>query len=174
MPPPPWETQAADTQQPVHPNYPQEMQTTQVVGTNTQPMYNSMHSYPVGMYVQPPTSNQLATLHNQPIENYQLAHQALEGSSMMGMVTQGGNMYYQPVQGNQLPGYGSHPQYLDQRMYALTMGDDTAAHNPPYQATSSYMQPSMRPKPEDKLFGDLVNMAKSKPKNSSLDTPGSA
>ncbi|KAK8660762.1 hypothetical protein V6N13_051673 [Hibiscus sabdariffa] len=84
-----------------------------------------------------------------------------------------GSMYPQQMYGNQMGtyGYGQQP-YLDQQMYGLSIRDDNALRNSSYQVpTSSYVPPSKPSKPEDKLFGDLVNMAKTKPTKS---TPGRA
>ncbi|KAL4303217.1 hypothetical protein GQ457_10G002190 [Hibiscus cannabinus] len=79
----------------------------------------------------------------------------------------------QQMYGNQMGayGYGQQP-YLDQQMYGLSIRDDNALRNSSYQVpTSSYTPPSKPSKPEDKLFGDLVNMAKTK---STKPTPGRA
>ncbi|KAG7540541.1 hypothetical protein ISN45_Aa07g007400 [Arabidopsis thaliana x Arabidopsis arenosa] len=71
----------------------------------------------------------------------------------------------QQAYGNQMGGYGygynqqqqgSSP-YLDQQMYGLSLRDQTSHQVPP----SSSMKP--KNKPEDKLFGDLVDISKFKP-----------
>ena len=81
------------------------------------------------------------------------------------------SMYPQQIYGNQYMGYGygqqqQGVQYLQQQMYGLSVRDDSGLNNTSYQvATSSSYVPSGKPsKPEDKLFGDLVDMAKVKPK----------
>ena len=106
-------------------------------------------------------------------------------------------MHQIPMQGSQLTlyGYGLQPgaQFYDQRrpmylsaganelaqrMYGLSMQGNSTYMNmtPSYQTptSSSYLQQSSKPpKPEDKLFGDLVNMAKSKPIKPSANKIGS-
>ncbi|KAG7540620.1 VHS domain [Arabidopsis thaliana x Arabidopsis arenosa] len=78
----------------------------------------------------------------------------------------------QQAYGNQMGGYGygynqqqqgSSP-YLDQQMYGLSMRDQTSHQVPSSSSTTSYLPP-MKPKnkPEDKLFGDLVDISKFKP-----------
>ncbi|KAG4190319.1 hypothetical protein ERO13_A07G023300v2 [Gossypium hirsutum] len=84
-----------------------------------------------------------------------------------------GSMYPQQMYGNQMGAYGyGQQQYLNQQMYGLSIRDDNALRNSSYQvSTSSYVPPSKPSKPEDKLFGDLVDMAKIK---STKTTPGRA
>jgi hypothetical protein len=78
----------------------------------------------------------------------------------------------QQAYGNQMGGYGygynqqqqgSSP-YLDQQMYGLSMRDQTSHQVASSSSTTSYLPP-MKPKnkPEDKLFGDLVDISKFKP-----------
>lgn len=78
----------------------------------------------------------------------------------------------QQAYGNQMGGYGygynqqqqgSSP-YLDQQMYGLSIRDQTSHQVPSSSSTTSYLPP-MKPKnkPEDKLFGDLVDITKFKP-----------
>lgn len=182
MPPPPWEIQDTNSQ---------PMQVTQVVLTQSQPIQNGSprmgnNDQVVGMYIQPITSGQLAAMqHPQSPQSNQMMGmypQQLQGGQMMGMLPQSSPMYPYQMQGNQMGGYGygyGYPQqpdaqYLDQRMYGLSMQDDSALRNS--SKSSSYASSSSTPlnrqsKPEDKLFGDLVDMAKLKPKNS---TPGRA
>ena len=72
--------------------------------------------------------------------------------------------------GNQMAGYvygygqQQNPQFLDQRMSGLSIRDDSALRNSSYQPSFPSYVPSEKPsKPEDKLFGDLVDIAKFKP-----------
>ncbi|KAF3328729.1 target of Myb protein 1-like protein [Carex littledalei] len=96
------------------------------------------------------------------------------GGQMMGY----GGYMQQPVQdasqyygqmGQQMYGYGASmggTNDLSQRMYGLSVQDKTGGYaSGAAYSSSTPMVPSSRPaKPEDKLFGDLVSMAKSKPK----------
>ncbi|KAF8400810.1 hypothetical protein HHK36_014112 [Tetracentron sinense] len=189
LPPPPWEAQPAESSQLVGTHYPQPMQVTQVMVTHSQPGQSGTHPRPmgndqaVGMYVQPITSGHLAAIHNQPIQSNHLVGihpQPFQGGQMMGMLPQsmqGGHlafMHPQPMQSNQLAGYGygqlSQAQFVEQGMYGFSVRDGSALRNASYQVSTSYLPPSKPSKPEDKLFGDLVDFAKSKPKT----TPGRA
>ncbi|KAF8393383.1 hypothetical protein HHK36_021626 [Tetracentron sinense] len=182
FPPPPWEAQPMDGNQLVGGHYPQPMQVSQFVLTHSQPAQNSMHPQPLGnnqvagMYIQPITSGQLSAIHNQTIHNNQLVghHQLIQGGQMMGMLPQPmqvghlGSIHQQQMYSNQFAGYGygqrQEAQFIEQRMYGLSQRDDNASRNSSYQvSTSSYLPPSKPSKPEDKLFGDLVDMARLKP-----------
>ncbi|XP_056856182.1 TOM1-like protein 9 [Raphanus sativus] len=77
----------------------------------------------------------------------------------------------QQAYGNQMGGgygYGYNQQqqgsspYLEQQMHGMSIRDQ-ASHQAP-SSSSSYLPP-MKPKnkPEDKLFGDLVDISKFKP-----------
>lgn len=103
--------------------------------------------------------------------------------------------FYQPsMQGAQMGGYYAYPQhsavpYYDQRrpysneianrMYGLSMQDNSSLanasslHQGPTASSLSVQlhQPMRPPKPEDKFFGDLVNIAKSK-QNKPVDKIG--
>ncbi|KAE8718878.1 branched-chain-amino-acid aminotransferase-like protein 3 [Hibiscus syriacus] len=113
--------------------------------------------YPGSMYPQQMPAGQMGSMYPQQMAAGQM-----------------GSMYpQQQMYGNQMGayGYGQQP-YLDQQMYGLSIRDDNALRNSSYQLpTSSYTPPSKPSKPEDKLFGDLVNMAKTKP---TKPTPGRA
>lgn len=71
----------------------------------------------------------------------------------------------------------SSPEELSQRMYGLSMQDNSMFVNKTssYQSsTPSYLHQSNMPsKPDDKLFGDLVNMAKAKQNNPTSNKVGS-
>lgn len=143
--------------------YPQLMQSSQMVGMYPQPMQSGMM---VGMYPQPMQSGQLMGVYPQPIQAAQMAGSyppPLQSNQTAGM-------YFQPMQGGQ-PAYGYQQpgaQYLEQRMYGLSIYDNSRSsmtNNSSYNMPlSSYVQPNKPSKPEDKLFGDLVDMAKSKNK----------
>ncbi|KAJ4752522.1 Target of Myb protein 1 [Rhynchospora pubera] len=97
------------------------------------------------------------------------------GGQMMGygymQPAQDASQYYSQM--GQTYGYGAGmgvPNDLSQRMYGLSVQDKSSGYGSGAAGGLSYsnnspMVPSSRPaKPEDKLFGDLVSMAKSKPK----------
>ncbi|KAF9681126.1 hypothetical protein SADUNF_Sadunf06G0193100 [Salix dunnii] len=180
LPPPPWEAQQADTSQVVGAQYPQSLQATQMVVTQSQPLPGGMHPHgpqPVGneqlgMYMQTAPSNQF----------FGMNPHAMQGGQYMGMYPQPmqagpmASMYPQQAYGNQMAGYGYGQQqgtlYLDQRMHGLSVRNDNGLRNSSYQVPTSSYVPSGKPsKPEDKLFGDLVDISKFKPGKS---TPGRA
>ncbi|KAG5244271.1 TOM1 protein [Salix suchowensis] len=180
LPPPPWEAQQADTSQVAGAQYPQSLQATQMAVTQSQPLPGGMHPHgpqPVGneqlgMYMQTAPSNQF----------FGMNPQAMQGGPYMGMYSQPmqagpmASMYPQQAYGNQMAGYGYGPQqgtqYLDQRMHGLSVRNDNGLRNSSYQVPTSSYVPSGKPsKPEDKLFGDLVDISKFKPGKS---TPGRA
>lgn len=104
--------------------------------------------------------------------------------------TQMTSMYPQPMYGNQMTGYGyqmpgygyggyglqQDAQQLEQRMYGMSVMDDTAVRGSGSSQTSmaSYL-PAMKKqsKGDDKLFGDLVDMVKLKPSNTPPGRTGS-
>ncbi|KAJ1396401.1 VHS domain [Sesbania bispinosa] len=179
LPPPPWEAQPTDNGSPGS-QYPQPLQVTQVVMTHVQsaalPQGPQAMGYgqAVGMYMQPNASH-MSTINNHAQSNQLGLHpQYIQGvgGPYMGMVShqmQNGpvaSMYPQHMYGNQFVGYGygqqQGVQYVEQQMYGLSVKGDSTPRN------SSYVPSGKPSKPEDKLFGDLVNMAKVKPKS----TPG--
>ncbi|KDP34202.1 hypothetical protein JCGZ_07773 [Jatropha curcas] len=203
LPPPPWESQAADTGSPVAgTQYPQPpMQVTQVVVTHAQPVPSGMHpqvmqppgnDHLVGMYIQPITTGQYPAFNNPAIHsNHMGLHpQAVQGGQYMGMLPQPqpqqmpmqagqmASMYPHQMYGNHMAGYGygqqQGAQYLDQRMYGLSIRDDNSARNSNYEVSPSSYMPLKKPnKPEDKLFGDLVDIAKFKPTKTTPESAGS-
>ncbi|KAJ6295561.1 hypothetical protein OIU78_023562 [Salix suchowensis] len=156
LPPPPWEAQPADTSPVTGAQYPQSMQVTQMAVTPLQPP-------PSGMHPQGPNE---------------------QGGQYMGMYPQHmqagpmASMYPQQMYGNQMAGYGYGPQqgtqFLEQRMHGLSVRDDNGLRNSSYQVSTTPYVPSGKPsKPEDKLFGDLVDISKFKPGKSTPGTAGS-
>ncbi|XP_029127807.1 TOM1-like protein 9 isoform X2 [Cajanus cajan] len=180
FPPPPWEAQPTDTDSPVASSqYPHPLQVTQMVMTQIQHPLGPQamgHDQAVGMYMHPNASH-MSTMNN-PAQNNQfgLLPQHIQGvpGPYMGMVSHQMHnspvvsMYPQQMYGNQFVGYGygQQPgvQYLEQQMYGLSVRDDGALRNSYQVSATSYVPPGKPSKPEDKLFGDLVNMAKVKPK----------
>ncbi|KAJ4842973.1 hypothetical protein Tsubulata_017443 [Turnera subulata] len=196
LPPPPWEAQPTESGSPVAgTQYPQPLQVAQVVVTQAPAMPNGMHmqgpqpmrnDQAVGMYVQPMATGHFPGYNNHALQSNQFVGmhpQAIQGGQYMGMVpqlpAQAGMMtpmYPQQMYGNQMAGYGygqqQVPQYLEQQMYGLSVRDESGLKNSTYQvSTSSYVPPMKPSKPEDKLFGDLVDIAKFKPAKSG---PGKA
>ncbi|MED6112532.1 hypothetical protein PIB30_062529 [Stylosanthes scabra] len=118
-------------------------------------------------------------------------HQQIQGvvpaGAYMSMVPhqmQNGNMAYmyphhQQMYGNQFLGYGHGQQqqgvqYVEQQMYGLSVSDDIGMMRNSYQVSATSYVPSGKPtKPEDKLFGDLVDMAKVKSPKTTADRAGS-
>jgi hypothetical protein len=169
--------------------YPQSMQGTQGVVTHghsgahplgPQPMGNGQM---VGMYIPPITSSHLSGINSQVGQNQHLGlhSQPIQGGPYMGMpshpmqAAQMASMYPQQMYGNQYAGYGygqpQGPQYLEQRMYGLSVNDNNGMRNSYQVSPSSYVPSSKPSRPDDKLFGDLVDMAKVK---STKPTPGRA
>ncbi|KAB2024776.1 hypothetical protein ES319_D06G109100v1 [Gossypium barbadense] len=164
LPPPPWEAQGADS--------------SPVAGAQWQPQ-GSQHmgsDQAVGMYIQPITPGHYSTINNQANQGNQFAdfnHQQSPGTQYMGMVPQqmpGGQMTSYPQHTQQMygnpqmgaSGFGQQ-QYLDEQMHGLSIRDDNGLRNSSYQvSTSSYVPPSRPSNPEDRMFGDLVDMAKVK------------
>ncbi|XP_058074325.1 TOM1-like protein 9 [Magnolia sinica] len=165
--------------------YPQSMQGGQLAPMHSQPIQSGGVMYPqqmqggqlAGMYPQQMQGVQVGGMYPQQMQGGQLAGmypQQMQGGQFVGMYPQPVQygqqvgMYPQLMQGGQMAGYGygQQPgtQFLEQRMYGLSMQDDSRYMNTSYQMTSStYVQPIKPAKPEDKLFGDLVNIAKTKP-----------
>ncbi|PSR91792.1 TOM1-like protein [Actinidia chinensis var. chinensis] len=176
LPPPPWEAQPTDNHQPEGSQYPQPLHATQVVATHSQPIPITHQGF------QPMGNDQMAGMH---IQNNQLVGphpQPIPGGQSMGVYPQQQMPFIYPQQmyGNQMAGFGygygygqqQNPQFLDQRMSGLYVRDDSALRNSSYQPSISSYVPSGKPlKPEDKLFGDLVDIAKFKPTKT---TPGRA
>ncbi|KAK4787579.1 hypothetical protein SAY86_011412 [Trapa natans] len=176
LPRPPWEAPPAESSELMGSQYPQQMppsagneqimptymphatETAQYAGMNSHPAYqqsNQMHPF-------------------QP--------QQMQGGHYMGMVQQqmpGAQMPYEyspPVYGGNVAAYGydhAGAQYLDQHMHGLSVRDDSGLGHPnsSYYASSSFSSSSastylppmkQQSKQEDKLFGDLVDMARVK------------
>uniref|UniRef100_M4F0D9 VHS domain-containing protein n=1 Tax=Brassica campestris TaxID=3711 RepID=M4F0D9_BRACM len=174
FPPPPWEAQHQDYSPTAESGSPfsRQMHQTQVAFTHAQqypqmpqtgqPVNNSpypqMPQTGSGMYMQQPMPNQ--------------AHQAQQQQQMM-MAQYYAQQQQQQAYGTQMGGYGygynqqqqqGGRPYLDQQMYGLSMRDQTSHHVSSSSSTTSYLPPTKpKNKPEDKLFGDLVDISKFKP-----------
>ncbi|CAA3002584.1 TOM1 2 [Olea europaea subsp. europaea] len=189
LPPPPWESQL-DNSQFGNNQSPQRMQvTTQLTITHSQPFPSGTYlpgspvanDQVVGMYIQPIATGNFTAINNQGMG---LHPQSIQGPQM-GMFShpvQSGQMAYmypQQTYGNQMANYGygygqqQNTQVFEQNMSRLSIRDDSILRNnsfssAPTPASSYVPRPS---KPEDKLFGDLVDITKFKP---SKTTPGRA
>ncbi|XP_054796766.1 TOM1-like protein 9 [Prosopis cineraria] len=164
-----------------HPQSPQAMGNDQVVGIYLPP--NANGHMPAISHMPPNANGHVPAINPHVGQSNQFGFypQQIQGGVMpfMGMVpnlqaSPLASMYPPQMYGNQYAGYGYGQQavpYLEQQMYGLCVRDDGGLRNPSYQVSSSSYAPSGKPsKPEDKLFGDLVDMAKVKPK----PTPGRA
>ncbi|GMI83878.1 hypothetical protein HRI_002057100 [Hibiscus trionum] len=179
FPPPPWEAQVAEASPVAVPQYPQSMVTQVVVTPPLGPQHMGSDQV-VGIYIQPITTGHLSAINNQQQQAVQgnqfggFHPQGVQGTHMgmipqqMPVVPQMMAPTYSPQQiygGQLMAPYGGHgqQQYVDQQMYGLSIRDDSGSINSSYQVpTSSYPPPTKPSKPEDKLFGDLVDMAKIK------------
>lgn len=194
LPPPPWEAQPSDNgspvaggQYPLPPQYPQPPQFSHVQSSaNHQGPQAMGYGQAGGMYMQPNANGHMSAVNNQVGSNQLGMHpQHMQGVAghYMGMAShqaQGGpaaSMYPQQMYGNQFAGYGYGQQqqqgvpYIEQQMYGMSVRDDSYLRNSSSnQGYTSYVPSGKPSKPEDKLFGDLVDMAKVKPKT----TPGRA
>ncbi|KAK9683733.1 hypothetical protein RND81_10G161300 [Saponaria officinalis] len=181
LPPPPWESQPSESNQPFSPQYSPSMAGQQ------SPSFQGGMQHPFA--TQPTGSDQVAGMYNQQMAGHMAAMNPQQMQShpgmfpqpypgqMMGMGPQGmqpgqmGSMYPAQMYPNQMAGYGyGYPQqpdsqYLDQRMYGMSLRDDSSVRKSSSQTSMASYLPPMRqqPKGDDKLFGDLVDMAKLKP-----------
>ncbi|XP_028781220.1 TOM1-like protein 9 isoform X1 [Neltuma alba] len=190
LPPPPWEAQPTDNGSSLAGSqYPQPLQVTQVIMTHVQSSAHPQspqamgNDQVAGMYMPPNANGHMPAInpHGGQSNQFGFYPQQIQGGVVpfMGMVpnlqaSPLASMYPPQMYGNQYTGYGYGQQqvpYLDQQMYGLSVRDDGGMRNSSYQvSTSSYPSSGKPSKPEDKLFGDLVDMAKVKPK----PTPGRA
>ncbi|TKY58284.1 Target of Myb protein 1 [Spatholobus suberectus] len=176
LPPPPWEAQPADNGSPVAgTQYPHVQNAAHPLGPRA--MGNDQG---VSMYMQPNANSHMSAINNHVGSNQMgLQPQHMQGVAgpYMGMASHqmhgGPVMYPQQMYGNQFMGYGYDQQqvpYIERQMYGMSVRDDSGLRNSYQVSTTSYFPSGKPSKPEDKLFGDLVDMAKVKPK----PTPGRA
>ncbi|KAL3844163.1 hypothetical protein ACJIZ3_001566 [Penstemon smallii] len=179
-PPPPWEAQLDNSQTAIIQSQ------TQGVVTHNQPSSPSGTYLPglptvandqvPGMYV---TGGHFTAINNNQMVGMQSPHatgmypQPMQSGQM-------GYMYPHQMYGNHMAGYGygygygqsqqQNAQFIEQSMSGLSMRDDSARRNSSYSVPTPLYVPSGKPsKPEDKLFGDLVDISKFKPGKT---TPG--
>ncbi|KAK3005409.1 hypothetical protein RJ639_016399 [Escallonia herrerae] len=155
----------------------------QPMGSGNMPGINNQ-----GMYSQPMASGNLQGIDNQAVPG-NFFPQPVQGGQTMGILpqqVQSGQMafmYPQEMYSNQMPGYGygygygygqqQNTQFLDQRMSGLSVRDDSILRNSSHQSALSYVPSGKPKKPEDKLFGDLVDIAKFKPTQNNSGRAGS-
>ncbi|KAK1312658.1 hypothetical protein QJS10_CPA07g00768 [Acorus calamus] len=178
LPPPPWEAQPTAPSLPAGPSA-VPTQSGQMAGMYSQPIQGGQmvpNTYP-----QPFQGGQMVpNIYPQPFQGGQVnmyPQQPMHGGGMMNMYPQqmqGGQMmmmggYSQGMYGGQFGGYPynqqlQQAQFIDQRSgYAYAGQSDISQRMSGLSVTSYATTQPMRPsKPEDKLFGDLVNMAKTK------------
>ncbi|CAN8260027.1 unnamed protein product [Cochlearia groenlandica] len=154
LPPPPWEAQSPGSSPQYTPTHP--MQVTQVVITTHthQPLgYNPQGGSPLatnnnnnmfGMFLPPMTGGHISPFGYNPNNHY-------NPNTMYGG---------QP----QLPQQQQQQYLLEQQMYGMSLQDNGTNNTNPYQVSSHppMMKPPMNKKPEDKLFGELVDLTKFK------------
>ncbi|KAH6831162.1 ENTH/VHS/GAT family protein [Perilla frutescens var. hirtella] len=185
FPPPPWEAQLDNSVSAI--SQPQELQVTQSAPSDFEPSPSGTYipgaeTHPnapvVGTYMHPITGSHHTTINNhQPMPGNQMVGgfhpQPIQSLQPMGTYHQPmqsgqtGYMYPQQMHANQMAGYNygygygheqmQNTQYLEQNMYGLSMRDGSSASAPSYVPSGKPM------KPEDKLFGDLVDISKFKP-----------
>ncbi|KAK9699843.1 hypothetical protein RND81_08G198800 [Saponaria officinalis] len=185
LPPPPWESQPTETNTPFSPQYSPSMQASPMAGQQSPSFQGGMHPFAPqpagndqvsGMYSQQMTGH-MPAMNPQPMQSHPGMFPQPYTGQMMGTAPQAmphgqtGLMYPTQMYANQMGGYGygytqqPDTQYLDQRMYGMSLRDDTSLRNSSDQTSMASYLPPMRqqPKGDDKLFGDLVDMAKLKP-----------
>ncbi|KAJ8552136.1 hypothetical protein K7X08_028579 [Anisodus acutangulus] len=162
-------------------------QNNQLVAANTQQMAGGTYLH--GMYAQPNIAGQPAMMNNQAMQSNQmegLHPQQFQGGQPAGYFPQQmpsgqmAYMYSQQMYINQMAsyGYGNAQQqntlFLNQGMSGLSVRDNGALNNSSYPVSTPSYVPSGRPsKPQDKLFGDLVDLSKFKPTNGAPGRAGS-
>ncbi|CAM0910483.1 unnamed protein product [Alopecurus aequalis] len=173
LPPPPWETQPAES----FPPQPAQLgQPGQV--SPSQPLLTGQAG---GMQFPPGYLEQPGAQHPQSMPNTQYGgmYPPMQGNQAAGMYPQqmAGDVYQQQMYGGQMAGYGYGQQpggyyvpnagyaytsanELSQRMNGLAVQNSSLYGTP---ASSSLQQANQPRRPEDSLFGDLVNIAKTKP-----------
>uniref|UniRef100_A0A0A9CXE7 Uncharacterized protein n=1 Tax=Arundo donax TaxID=35708 RepID=A0A0A9CXE7_ARUDO len=195
LPPPPWETQPAESDQfqAGHPgglsvpsgqlgvSQPQPVQITQP-GQQIAPSQQMLTGQQGGMQFQPGLGAQQP--HPLPNTQYWGMYPPVQGNQPAGMYPQqmAGDFYQQQMYGGQMAGYGYGQQpgsyyvpnagyayasanELSQRMNGLSVQDNSLYGTP---ASSSLQQRNRPSRPEDSLFSDLVNIAKTKPSKTGI------
>ncbi|CAL1373478.1 unnamed protein product [Linum trigynum] len=139
--------------------YPQQAGGGQYIGMGMAPQ--------LPMY--PQQQQQLQQLQLQQQQQQLQQQQQMYSNQMAGYGGYGGGMYGQQPQQHQLT--PQQQRYLEQKMYGMSVRDDSSLRSSSSYGLPSSNSSSMVPKPskpEDKLFGDLVDLTKFKP----AKTPG--
>ncbi|KAL6524091.1 hypothetical protein OROMI_031186 [Orobanche minor] len=181
FPPPPWEAQS-DSSFPVV-SQPEQMQAPhQGVFNPTGPSQTVTNEHHVaGPYSggHLTTSNQMVGLHPypDPSPNAMAIYPQPMQSGQMGYT------YPQQLYGSQMAmagygygyGYGQqqNSQFLQQGMSGLSLREDSGLKKSFYSTSSSSVPTGKPSRPEDKLFGDLVDISKFKPGKMIPDKAGS-
>uniref|UniRef100_A0A0E0PXA8 VHS domain-containing protein n=1 Tax=Oryza rufipogon TaxID=4529 RepID=A0A0E0PXA8_ORYRU len=200
LPPPPWETQPAESDQ-FQPGQPRglAMPSGQIGGIQSQPVQVQpgqvapsqpmLTGQPTGMQFQQGFGDQLGAQQTQPLHTqYGGMYPTMQGNQSAGMYPQqmAGDFYQQQMYGGQMAGYGYGQQsggyYAPNAAYGygganeLSQGMNGLAvqDNSLYgtSASSSFQQPMRPSRPEDSLFGDLVSIAKTKPSKTAANKAG--
>lgn len=166
LPPPPWEV-PSESSQDINTQKPQEMHVPGAILPQA-PLEPWSDQQPTSMYIMPQQEVGLVPQYSpQPNQMMQ------GGPYMMDPATQMHYMYVHPVYGGQPTG----AYVYDQAGRQLSVRDDSGIRNGmrpvSSPSSSSYLPPMRASKPEDKLFGDLVDMAKVKPSTTSRGRFGS-
>jgi hypothetical protein len=194
LPPPPWETQNAESD-PFQAGHAGGLSVSSGLGVSqpesvqiTQPGHQIAQSQPMptgqlgGMQLQPG----LGAQQPHPVQNTQYGgmYPPVQGNQLGGMYPQqmAGDFYQQQMYSGQMAGYGygqqpggyyvpnsayaySSANELSQRMNGLSVQDHSFYGVP---ASSSLQQHNRPRRPEDSLFSDLVNIAKTKPSKTGI------
>ncbi|XP_047327863.1 TOM1-like protein 8 [Impatiens glandulifera] len=191
FPPPPWETQSMDSDQPLSPPYHPTVQVTQVIITSSHPMSNQgnqqvivTQSHPMpnqgsprganehNMMYPPPTMN-LGLPAPPTIQTYSSPQIIQTGQTSYGYGSGNQNQQQQMYSNQAAGGYGYGYGYgygqqqntplVENRMSSLSIKDDSVYRSSSYSSpTPSYVTPKTA-NIEDKLFGDLIDLTKFKP-----------
>jgi hypothetical protein len=170
LPPPPWEAEIAPSQ-PAQVGQPGQV-------SSSQPF---MTEQPGGLQFPPGYLEQPGAQHPQSMPNTQYGgmYPPMQGNQAAGgqMYPQQmvGDVYQQQMYGGQMGGYGYGQQpggygYVPNAAYGSYAMQNNSLYGAP--ASSSLQQANRPTRPEDSLFGDLVNIAKTKPSKTAANKAG--
>ncbi|KAL8109891.1 TOM1-like protein 9 [Apium graveolens] len=176
FPRPPWEEQpGADYNSLADGTYQQPMQTPQVGFINGSIHPQGFQQMENGLAenenIQPTTQGHLSATSNSDNMGERSWHPSMGIHPQQMQYAQMAYMYPQQLYSNQMSvyayGYGQfqNNEYLDQSMSRLSVNDGVS-NGTATQPTKSYVPSGKPTKPQDRLFGDLVDIKKFKPTNS--------